>query len=394
MPWLLICAPGIMLLAKLTNTKSWFLMASIVVCLTIYVSMNGQAASNTFNYHGYRYFIWIFPYLGLCAYLTLTRSFAALGKRKTAIGIAGGLAALIIGWNETVVATILPVTNQRMGQVSQLYRADSRKFSSEITLSTPTSADGIRIVFSKGPSINMQVAAEWQNFTLIVDGKKQTLFHDYVLYQSGNVVYVSFRNAINQTGQFKQAVFQYDKTDDAVLDRVVIVKKKFESFAFIARMLPSGVLPDEWYVPTPYEWGTVISMGAGGNAGPYRMMGWSGDEVGYTWSEGHHAVLGFRTSPVRGGLRMSLDALGLNSPIPQSVKIGVNGRPLKWIILSRERQTYDIDIPFEYLRSDGPLMIQFDFPNATTPFELGMNQDKRVLSMAVFRLTLNPKQPQ
>jgi len=394
MPWLLICVPGIIVLAKLTNTKSWFLMASIGVCLTFYVSMNGQAAAQTFNYHGYRYFVWVFPYLGLCAYLTLTRSFAALGKWKTAMGIAGGLVTLVIGWNETVVATILPATNQRVGQVSQLYEADARKFSSEITLSTPTSADGIRIMFSKGPSINMQVAKEWQNFTLIVDGKKQTLFHDYSLYQSGNVVYVAFRNAINRTGQFQQAAFQYDKTDDALLDSVVIVKKKFESFAFISRMLPSGVLPSEWYVPTPYEWGTVISMGAGGNAGPYRITGWSDDEVGYTWSEGHHAVLGFRTSPVTSDLTMNLDAVGLDSPIRQSVKITVNGRPLKRITLPSGRQNYGIDIPFECLRSDGLLMIQFDFPNATTPLELGMNQDKRVLSMAVFKLALNPKQLQ
>lgn len=395
MPWLLLCAPGIMLLAKYTHAKSWFLMAAIVVCLVIYISFNAQAPSSTFNYAGYRYFMWVFPWLGLCAYLTLTRSFVGVGKWKTITGIlVGVLFALIIGWKETVVATISPTAKQSVGEVSQFYDLKARRFFSETSLPARTSVDGIKIVFSKLPTINMQVSSEWHNFSLIIDDKKQALYRDYNLYQSGNVAYVSFRNAINQTGQFQKARFQYDNTDHPVLDKVSIVKKEFKPFGFVVKVLtPLGIFPDEWKVSEDqaYDWGSIIAMGAGGNANPYKMAGWSGDERGYTWTEGHHALLGFKTPPVRAGLTMNLDAVGLDSPVPQTVEVEVNGRPLKKLILSSVRQAYDIDIPAEYLRPDGILLVQFGLPNAITPFELRMGQDKRVLAMAVFKLSLNPR---
>jgi len=237
MPWLMLCIPGIVLLGKVTHGKSWFLMTSIAVCLTIYVSFNAQVPSNIFDYHGYRYFVWVFPYLGLCAYLTLTRSLRAVGRGKTVVGIiAGVLIVFIIGWKEIIVATVSP-SMPLFGNVSQLYNPDLRKFSSEISLPGATAANGLRIVFSKTPSINMQVSTDWHNFSLILDGKEQRLYRDYNLYQSDNAVHVSFRNAINQSGKFRTAVFQYDKTEEPSLDKVLVLKKQFAPFAYSKRLI-------------------------------------------------------------------------------------------------------------------------------------------------------------
>ena len=234
MPWLLLSIPGIALLARYTNAKSWFLMGAIAICLVFYISFNAQAPSNTFNFHGYRYFMWVFPYLGLCAYLTLTRAWAGLGIRKTLAGISAGiLFALVVGWTEDVVATVSATKKQNVGDVVQLFEPDARRFSSEVSLSEPTSADGMQLVFSKSPSINMQTSSEWQNFSLTIDGKKQLIYRDYNLYQSDNVVYVSFRNPINHTGQFQKALFQYQMTDYPVLDKVIVLKKEFKLFSFL-----------------------------------------------------------------------------------------------------------------------------------------------------------------
>ena len=156
--------------------------------------------------------------------------------------------------------------------------------------------------------------------------------------------------------------------------------------------VPSGVLPAEWQVSDDqsYEWGRVISMGVEGNAGHYKVTGWSPDEAGYTWAEGHRALLGFKTPSAGTGITMNFEATELDSPTPQTVEVEVNGSPLKKFVLSSGRHTYDIDIPLQYLKSNGVLLIQFDLPNAISPFDLGMNQDKRILSMAIFKLTLNP----
>jgi hypothetical protein len=396
MPWLLLIIPGIVLLARFTNAKSWFLMGAIAMCLIFYISFNAQAPSNTFNYHGYRYFMWIFPYLGLCAYLTLTRAWARLGKQRTLAGVSAGiLFILVVGWREDVVATVSAAEKGSVGSVLQFFEPDARRFSSEVSLSESTYADGIQLVFSTVPSRNMLVSSEWQSFNLTIDGKKQSLYHDYNLYQSDNVVYVSFRNLINQTGQFQTALVQYQMTDPPVLDRVNVLKKEFEFFSLVKAAKdvgPPAVVPVESQLSNDqsYEWGQVVSMGAGGNAGPYKVTGWSGNDTGFTWTEGHRAVLRFKTPPAETGIVMNLEAAGLASPTPQTVEIEVNDKPLKKLVMSNGREMYNIDIPSQYLKPDGILQIQFDMPNAISPFELRMNQDKRVLSMGVFTLTLSP----
>jgi hypothetical protein len=295
MPWLLLCIPGIIILARHTNAKSWFLMASIMLCLTIYISFNAQVPSSTFNYHGYRYFMWVFPWLGLCAYLTLTSFFKGIAGWKTIVGIlVGVLVALTIGWKESVVATISPGVKQNVGEVYELYNLNSRRFSSEISLPILTLADGIKIVFSKVPSRNMQVSAEWHNFDLIVDGRKQVLYHDYNLYQSGDVVYVSFRNPINQTGKFQKAFFQYDNTDFSAIDKIYILRKEFKLFGFFQKMLMYfGIVAEDYSIyvdklkiipssETPHTVGkfdpvtnTMVSGRSQGGAliyGPYSML--------------------------------------------------------------------------------------------------------------------------
>jgi hypothetical protein len=72
------------------------------------------------------------------------------------------------------------------------------------------------------------------------------------------------------------------------------------------------------------------------------------------------------------------------------VHVEVNGKPLKKHVVPNGRQTYDVEIPLQYLKSDAVLLIQFDFPNALSPLELRLNPDNRALSMAVFNLTLPP----
>jgi hypothetical protein len=396
MPWLLLCIPGIFWLAQKTNNKSWLLMLAMAVCLVIYISFNAQAPSNTFNYFGYRYFTWIIPWLGLCSYLTITRSWTGIGKKKTLLGIlAGVIFVLIIGWRETVVATIPSTNSRNTSDVSETYDRKSKKFVSEIDLSSPVSADGMKLVFSTPSTKNMQVANDWRFFKLVVDGREQVFIHDYTLYQVGKDVYVSFRNPINKIGQFQKAQIEYNHTAEPELETAYILQKKFKPFGFIEKMLASlKIFPDEWNISDEqaYNWGSEITMSAGGNSAPYKSKGWSVEETDFTWTEGNDALLTLKGSPVTSDLEMNMDALGLvTHNLQQPVEIKVNGRLVKTINLSGIRETYKIDIPFKYLRKDGVLFIQFHLPNAISPLELGINQDQRLLSMALFNMTLHTK---
>jgi hypothetical protein len=240
----------------------------------------------------------------------------------------------------------------------------------------------------------MQAAGDWQDFSLTIDGRKQVLHRDYSLYQSGHNVYISFRNSINRSGRFQKILFQYDNTDEPILENVHILKKKFQPFGFIKKILTQfRILPGEWYISDEqaYDWGTIITMGVEGNSASYKLTGWSNEEADYTWSEGHFALLGLKTPPVRANLKLHLDAAGLPSPMPQKVQVRVNRKPLELIALSVDRRTYDIDIPKEYLREDGILLIEFKFLNAMSPLKLGINEDNRILAMAMYKLLLDIK---
>jgi hypothetical protein len=396
MPWLLLCIPGAVLLAKRTNGKSWFLVVSMAICLVLYISFNAQSPSNLFTYYGFRYFIWVFPWLGLCAYLTLTRSGRVFGFGKTIAGaLVGVLFAVVIGWKETTVVTIFPGNEVNAEQYYQNYDVHAKSFEGKMSLHAQTPADGFKLAFSTPPSKNMTVASFWEYFKLLVDGKKQILYRDYNLYQLGNVVYVTFRNPINKTGKLREATFQFDGTDFPVLKRIEVVDKEFEPVGFLKKMLlRSGMASNQWNVSDDqprYDWGSDLTFGVGGNARPYMLSGWSDDEQGYTWAEGRLAILGLKTPPIRHKLALILDAAGLTSPTPQVAEIEINGNPLEKIVLSSSRKTYNISIPEEYLRSDGVMIIRFGLPNAISPLELGMNRDKRHLSMSVFKLDLYPK---
>jgi hypothetical protein len=246
----------------------------------------------------------------------------------------------------------------------------------------------------------MSVAADWYKFALIIDGVEQRLIRDFNLYQTGNTVYVAMRNPVNAVGRFRKVRIEFEDTDLTLIDKITVVAKEGEAFGFIKEvvfrqgilpLIPDGILPDEWRVTATqsYAWGQVVAMGAAGNAESYRLSGWSGDEQGYTWTEGHRAVLGFQTSTVERSLRLSLDAVGFDSPLPQIARIFVNGRPLGILTFEGTRRMYEVTIPANYQRKDGKLAIAFDLPNAVSPLKLGRSRDSRVLGFAVWNFQLN-----
>ena len=392
MPWLLLCIPGVFLLTRRTHSKFWFLICAIAICLTVYISFNPLSPSNTLNWYGFRYFVWIFPWIGLCAYLTLTRAPVLLGIRKTMLGaLAGILIAVVFGWKTTIVATVYPGTEISAQQSYQHFDASSKSFTTKMRLEAPAAAGGFKLKFSTLPSTHMAVAGHWASFKMTVDGKEQSLYRDYNLYQNKTVVYATFRNPVNNTGTLQEAIFQFAETESPLLQKITLVNKKFQPFIFLKiALIHYNIAPISSYASN-YIIGSDITMGAGGNARRYMLTGWSNDENGYTFTEGRNARVALKTLPERVDLILVLDAAGLSSPKRQTAKIKINGKPVKKLFLSSSRKTYHVNIPKKYLRPDGVMLIEFDLPRAISPLELGINKDKRILSMAVYNLNLHQK---
>jgi hypothetical protein len=137
-------------------------------------------------------------------------------------------------------------------------------------------------------------------------------------------------------------------------------------------------------------YGAQVSFGAGGNAEPFQVSGWSETETQFTWTEGTSAVLAIRVSPTtnRVVLRMHLAGLTKDPELPfQPVEVYVNDRKIAdWQVA--KPAGFNAAIPQEMTQSGGLLRITLKIPKAVSPKTLKMSVDSRVLGVQCSDLQL------
>lgn len=137
-----------------------------------------------------------------------------------------------------------------------------------------------------------------------------------------------------------------------------------------------------------YQLGSKIIFGGNGNtSAQYMGTGWSEAEPDFTWSDGPSAVLFFTVHNVQKDLTLKAKGTALLVPgqlEKQIVVINANDQKigeLTWD-LSNNGTEKIIVIPSSVMKDD-QLQIRLDFPNATSPKDLGINQDTRKLGVAL-----------
>lgn len=134
--------------------------------------------------------------------------------------------------------------------------------------------------------------------------------------------------------------------------------------------------------PPIYEYGSEIRFGKGGNAYQYQVHGWSEPEEGFTWTEGFNASL---LIPIRSPdadlvLKAKLLPFVSNNLINQRVDIFINRQKLgRWD--AKTGGEYEIKIPKKYITSSS-LLLRFELPDACSPAQLGVSEDRRRLGIA------------
>ncbi len=141
-----------------------------------------------------------------------------------------------------------------------------------------------------------------------------------------------------------------------------------------------------------YAWGDQIKFGKHGNANQYGICGGFSDlEDGFTWTEGNLASIGLWVMPATADLVLKLRAsplLGANIT-SQTVTVSVNDKAVGTLEI-RSFGEYSIGIPKSILNHD-ILKIAFHLPRAATPKELGINEDERLLAIAIQSLVIEEK---
>ncbi len=134
--------------------------------------------------------------------------------------------------------------------------------------------------------------------------------------------------------------------------------------------------------PPIYDYHSEIRFGKGGNAYNYQIEGWSEPEEGFTWSNGNMAsiFIPIRTSDADLMLNFRIFPFVSDKLKQQDINILVNKQKLGDLKIKAEGE-YEIKIPNKYITGSS-LLIQFEFPNACSPAQLGVNEDTRKLGVA------------
>ena len=141
----------------------------------------------------------------------------------------------------------------------------------------------------------------------------------------------------------------------------------------------------------PYTFGTKARFGTGGDGVGFLTSGWSSPEAGHTWSDKATAVLtlGIEPSTEPLVLRAQLSGLKKAPELPsQPVEVLANGTKVAdWEVADEAEHT--AEIPAELVRNPGPLRLEFKIPKATTPKQLGLGNDERVLGVSLHALQID-----
>ena len=139
------------------------------------------------------------------------------------------------------------------------------------------------------------------------------------------------------------------------------------------------------------EYDMTVDFGQGGQAGPFRVSGWSKPEEKFTWSDGNTAVLAIPIPPTQERLTFRMTAAGLfkEPELPfQLVEVDVNGEKIAdWQL--RDTALFSATIPERLTKPGGILTFTFKIPRATSPKQLGVSEDARVLGMCVHNFELS-----
>lgn len=143
--------------------------------------------------------------------------------------------------------------------------------------------------------------------------------------------------------------------------------------------------------PNEYHIGDTINFSKGGNSKLFQQTGWSPQEEGFTWTDGNEATLILNIEKIFEHLIFTLKGIPLiGSDLKhQTVIISINNKAISNPkMMDNTMDNLSVPIPSDYLIS-GENHISLTLPNATSPMELGINQDPRMLGLAVMEITIS-----
>jgi phosphoglycerol transferase len=159
------------------------------------------------------------------------------------------------------------------------------------------------------------------------------------------------------------------------------------------RLIGYGEKPGK---PAQLVSGQTISFTKSGYSNDFIGEGWSGQESGFRWTEGHRAEINIYLKNYDGHdvvIVMDAGAFVLGSH-EQPLEISANGKVVgKFLFTAKKsRQKIRVVIPDGLIREkDNYIQLILAMSNPVSPYELGLSKDERILGIQVRSLQILPK---
>ena len=138
-----------------------------------------------------------------------------------------------------------------------------------------------------------------------------------------------------------------------------------------------------------YPYGTVVNLGLGGGGQRYKAWGWYPPEPRATWTGKHPAVLEFTVEPTQRPLELKMKLAGLTQPeiLPaQPTEVYANSQKVAdWFVGAPA--VFEATIPSSVAKG-GRLWVELRTPKATSPKQLKIGPETRLLGVACEALTI------
>lgn len=144
-------------------------------------------------------------------------------------------------------------------------------------------------------------------------------------------------------------------------------------------------------IPPPmFPLGSVIHFENGGNAGQYLEVGWSNAENKFRWTDGHVAVFACTMPKPETDIILNMTfAPFLQADMKcQNMSIWMNKHKLQDFSLTSNTNQLFIVIPRDCFE-ENIQKITFELPDAASPSNLGISNDRRTLGIAVRTLSMS-----
>jgi hypothetical protein len=347
-PWFLLCVPGAAIVVHRFGLRGFGMVCSIVATYVLYFAFNDFWPRNIYRFHVIHYLVWTLPLIMLFAY----------------IGVRDGWRIPRIRWSLLSIPAVgVFLLCYRLVEVP-LERIEAAGPQMEI----PSQ-------ISRRPDWLVFIGAA-QRPKLFSGGRELQDFVDYVPRFDGMAVllgpHVKMPIAVNAAEGKLTAV------ETGQLRSRFELPTRIPGLSIVAPSGPSRI----------YGLGTTIEFGKQGDAKRFCGRGWSQPEDQLTWTEGESAimVLGVPASqPFM--LRATMAGLVKGPELPfQPTAVFANGKKIAdWQV--SEKKEYTAKIP-GLVTVGGELLLEFQTPKATTPKSLGINEDTRVLGVAMFTISI------